>query len=218
MPNSSDFNLVTIIGFNYIHPIAALVERLIELPSSEPNEFQAAPLENGFSASLVGLTAFMAESAIRRTQYIQGSSEWLATSFLQKSLSSCPNVADVLELFVARDVIAHNHVWEAAVSWSASQEMRLVRASKLLRGNRAYDQVIDLPSMQTRRLRLNLFPTRVNRRDAAIALRTAGLFFGWLENQDRRYWYMSPQVLQFKGEVMSFEDFLPAALSALGAA
>ena len=218
MTNSSDIQVVTIIGFNYIHPIAALIERLLKLPFREPNEFQANPFENGFSASLIGLTAFMTESAIRRTQYITGSTEWNATKFLENTFPSYPNLAEVIELFVARDVIAHNHVWEAVVTWHRSEGMTLSSSKKLFGGNTIYDKVINKADMRTHRLRINLFPTRVNRKDAALALRTAGDLFSFLEAKDRRFWYISPQPVEFNGEVLSFDQFLPAAIAALGAA
>jgi hypothetical protein len=32
------------------------------------------------------------------------------------------------ELFVVRDAIAHNHVWEAQYSWDDQNEMKLVSA------------------------------------------------------------------------------------------
>ena len=63
---------VSIIGLSYLRPITKLLEELESFGPKGPNEVQASPTENGYSASVIILTVLLVESAIARTQYIRG--------------------------------------------------------------------------------------------------------------------------------------------------
>jgi hypothetical protein len=214
-----EFQYVTIVGFNYLQPIAALLERLLLLEKRGPAEVQASPIENGYSVAILVLTVLMIESSIRRTQYVLGSlSQKSALVFAKEQLPTCPLIPDLEEAFVARDVVAHNHVYEATVTWEPPSSLRLLGANHLSDGDAKFNRVVDRSTLKTRRLGLNLFPTRVCLHDVAVILKLAHDFFSFLEKTDRRYFYISPQIVEFQHRLVSFQDLAESAGKALGAA
>ena len=70
----------------------------------------------------------------------------------------------VTEVFVLRDAIFHNHLWEIDFTW---RPMTLRSAALLPHLEDAkFKTAIDLRTRRTRNLRLHLIPTQVTRRDA----------------------------------------------------
>ena len=118
-------------------------------------------------------------------------------------------VDKIEELFVVRDVIAHNHVWEAQFQWDDEGGLKLM--STQLRqgyGDTKFRRVIDGSTRKTRRLDLNVFPTRICRVDAIAVLKVAVDFLLFLENEDRRYFYISPVSVEYHGHHISFVDLV----------
>jgi hypothetical protein len=196
---------VSIIGMSYLHPISNLLETLDSFNPGGPNELQASSLENGYSASIIILTALLVESAISRTQYIRGdNAPQKPVKFVRVVYPDSGFAETIEELFVVRDVIAHSHLWEAQFQWDEISGIKLV-STPLLRdgyGDEKFRRVIDVSSRTTRKLGVNVFPTRISRTDAVIILKTAVDFLLFLENEDRRYIYISPQCVKF-GETIS---------------
>lgn len=107
---------VSIVASNFVFPIVSLFESLDSLGTHAPNEVQTSPLENGYSLAIITLTVLLIESAISRTQYMMKiTPPQKAIGFIKQNF---PDFSpEVEELFVIRDTIAHNHVWEANVFW-----------------------------------------------------------------------------------------------------
>ncbi len=113
------------------------------------------------------------------------------------------------ELFVVRDVIAHNHLWEAEIFWDEQLNMKLVSAEREEGyGDRKLDKVLDPVERKTRKLGINLFPTRICRADAVLVLKSVVEFLLFLENEDRRFIYISPEPVKFKGRMAMFVDLV----------
>jgi hypothetical protein len=196
--------------------MAATLETALAAAHVPPNELHTSPLENGHSIALVVMYALLAESATRRTQYaLEDIAERNPLRFLQAAFPDCAVLPDLTEVFVARDLIAHNHVWEASIQWDADNNLHLLDASLLSGGDRKFKEVLNTADRTTNRLGLNLFPPRVNLQDAAIALRVVERFLTYLEEKDRTYFYMSPQIVEFRGRVVDFETLVSAAESAI---
>ena len=200
---------VSIVASNFIFPIVNLIEALDGVGKHTPNEVQASPMENGYSLAIETLTVLMVESAISRTQYIMKvSPPQKALGFIKqefpKDLSQ-----KVEELFVIRDTIAHNHVWEANVYWDESGKLKLVDA-QLVKGygDKKFGKVVDNSTRKTKLLGLNVFPNRISRSDAITVLRTAVEFLLAVETKDRNYFSVSALIVKYKGMVMPFEKFM----------
>ncbi len=201
---------ISIIGFSYLSPIVRLLETLESLDSKGPNPVQASPLENGYSTAIIILTMLLVESAIARTQYVLGEKPpKKALEFVRKTFVSSDFVDQLEELFVVRDVIAHNHVWEAEFIWDDQFGMKLISAAlEKGYGDKKYAKVFDSATRKTRRLGINLFPTRICREDAIAVLKNAVEFLRFLERLDRRYVYISPQQVNFRGRPRPFVDLV----------
>ena len=201
---------VSVIGTNYLHPISSLLESLELLDPKGPNEVQASPLENGYSVAITVLTVLLLESAINRTQYIRGEKPPKKPVNFVRATYPVSTFGDILEeLFVVRDVIVHSHLWEAEITWDEQMRMRLISAEREEGyGDKKFDKVINPAERKTRQLGINLFPTRICRTDAVVVLKNAVEFLLFLENEDRRYIYISPQPVKFKRNMVNFVDLI----------
>ena len=102
-------------------------------------------------------------------------------------------------------------MWVAEIAFDEEHGMKLVEAKRRENyGNTRFDRVVDQQSRTTRQLGLNIFPTRICRRDAAVVLRTTVEFLLFLERQDRRYFYISPQHARFHGAYVLFTELVRA--------
>jgi hypothetical protein len=205
---SYDGECVSVIGTNFLDPITTLLERLESLNPSGPNELQASPPENGYSIALILLTVLMVESAIGRTQYVRKEKPNNSVEFLRSTYPRCGFVNDIEELFVVRDVIAHNHIWEAAFTVSDEANMKLVSANLRQGGDKKFRGVVKITKRKTSRLGLNVFPTRINRVDAVTVVKKATEFLLFLEKQDRRYFYLSPNTVWYRGKHVRFTKLI----------
>ena len=200
---------VSIIGMRLLNPIITLLETLDSLNPKGPNEVHASEFENGYSASIIVLSVLLIESFTNRTQYVRGDKKLLdPLSFVKKIYSSSGFLEQLEELFVLRDAIAHNHIWDAEFYWDEKLGMRLVSAQPRdeYSGDKKFKKVRDLKNRTTRILKLNLFPTRICRSDAITVLKKAVEFLLFLENQDNNYVYLSTQIVRFKGNIVMFID------------
>jgi hypothetical protein len=207
---------VSVIGDSWLHPIVKLVETLESFNPKGPNEVQASTFENGYSAAIVTLTVFLVESILNRTRYVMGvappsGGRQTALNFFRTQFPTSSLVDNLEELFVVRDMIAHNHLWEAQIEWGdeglkfASEPMHPGRP---LYGDPKFDKVFDKDTRKTCLLGINLFPTKICREDAITVLKCAYEILWFLETIDRNYCYLSIQPVEFSGQIMTFSDFV----------
>lgn len=200
---------VSIVASNFIFPVVSLIEALDGVGKHAPNEVQASPLENGYSLAITTLTVLMVESAISRTQYMMKISppkkalEFVKQEFLNDYLQK------IEELFVIRDTIVHNHVWEANTYWDENGKLKFADA-KLAKGygDKKYEKVVDTSARKTKLLGLNVFPNRICRSDAITVLRTAIEFLSAIERKNHNYFSVSALIVKYKSRVIPFEKFM----------
>src|SRR5690606_34218681 len=127
------------------------------------------------------------ESVINRIQYLRGENPLKKPIKFVRDTFPTNGFADYLEeLFVVRDVIAHNHIWEAQIFWDENYDLKLISANLSAGyGDNKFNQVVDPKSRSTKLLKINLFPTRISKQDCVITLKRAVEFLLFLENQDR---------------------------------
>jgi hypothetical protein len=208
--NSQDY--VSVIGFSLIQPVIELVEKLESSAVVEPNEVHTGQGENGYSCAVVALTILLLESALNRTRYLRkdANSEGISVADYFSKISPDQNLArDVDEIFAARDAIVHNHLWEAKVNTVA---MKFASPPKLLPGygNTRLRRVMDPETRLSRRLKINLFPPRIWRRDAYVVFKTVGRTLATLEEMDRAYFYISVRHFRFRGHLVRLREVLNA--------
>lgn len=201
---------ISIVGTNLLQPITTLFEEL-EKVARGPNEVQASGPENGFATSVAALTVFLLESTIQRLKYRRGDNpSEKPIPYIRLIYPDSPWVDKLEELFIVRNVIVHNHIWEAKIYWDEDMKMRLSSAefNKEFGGNKAFYRVLDKEKRKTKLLGINLFPNRISHDDAVIVLINATDFLLFLENEDRNYVYISPQPIMYQERSMTFVDFV----------
>src|SRR3989344_2733971 len=180
---------VSVIGSSYLFPIASLLDALLDLDTGGGNEVQASSKENGYSVAIIVIAFLMIESAVNRAQYLRkvlkphNPYNFVRTCYPQSEWAE-----KVRELSVLRDVIAHNHLWEAHFTWDDEAGMKLVGKPQRQEGygDGKFDEVVDTDSRLTKILGLNVFPTRINYSDVKTVLKTTVDFLLFLKDQDRR--------------------------------
>ena len=214
---------VSVVGFSLLQGVLTLVEKLEDLPVTPPNEVQTAEAEDGYSADIVVLSAAVVESVLSRTRYVRA--DGLANtreSVTQYWSRIAPGLghstaeinaygdlaANLNECFAVRDVIVHSHLWEAQIQWDQGGALHFVGTPNLQAGygDRRFQTVLNGQTRMSHRLSLNLFPSRVWRRDAWTVLKIANEVFDVLEACDRRLCYLTPQSFDYRGEQVHFHD------------
>ncbi|MEK6753669.1 MAG: hypothetical protein AABZ00_15545 [Chloroflexota bacterium] len=200
---------ISIVASNFVFPIVSLFESLNTVGSHPPNEVQASPLENGYSLAIITLTVLMVESAVSRTQYMMKvSPPQKALEFIKQEFQN-DLFQKVEEIFVIRDTIAHNHVWEANIYWDENGNLRLVDAQRVKGyGDKKFEKAVDGNSRKTKILGLNVFPNRICRADALIVLQTAFEFLSETERKDHNYFSVRALIVKYKGNVIDFKKFM----------
>lgn len=206
----NNFNYVSIIGFSYLDPIAILVEKLMSLKKRGPNEVKASQPENGLSSSIIVLSVLLLESAIARVKFESKSPELKgAFNFMKTRYPSFKKLGELEELFVIRDTIVHNHIWEARFSWDDEAGMRLLAAEIWEgSGDKKLNNVLNKDTRKTKTLGLNLFPTRISTNDAQVVLREVFSFLQFIEENGSQFINTSNQYVEFCGDYILFEEFV----------
>jgi len=210
MSQTEPHDYVSAVFIHLLQPLADLCDRMLQLQSGEPNEVQAAPRENGYAISIVGLAAFLLEGACARARYVSNSNKSRASAAdTFRDLGEGAIGDKVEEIFVVRDAIAHSHLWTAKISWTEN-DLNFVEPPTRLRGfgDKKFQKNVDLTSRMTRKLKLHVFPTRIDRDTALIVLKQTAAALKILESKDRRFVYLTPQHVAFAGKLVPFYDWI----------
>jgi hypothetical protein len=169
---------ISIFGASLVRPIADLLEKVFSYPHPGSNPVQTGTRENGYAISSCLLLAVFLESFIRRATHLSGNSlkpaeKKHALEFLKKRYPSFGLFPAVTEIFVLRDVIAHNHLWRMEYStdqrtWKDLLSKELDSAS----GDSKFNDSVDLQSGTTMVLGLKVIPTRIDRSEVRKVLDT----------------------------------------------
>jgi hypothetical protein len=162
------FEHPTILEVTLVDPIAVLLEELLKIPPKKPSEQDPTAKEVGLATGLCLLLIVFLEAAVMRYRYEHGDTSGKKSVFkyLLGKEPSEPLALWIREVFVLRDVIAHNHLWELTARSDIMSYGKVVAASlSELSGDRKYRQAVDSGKDVTRSLELHVIPTRVDRTD-----------------------------------------------------
>jgi hypothetical protein len=196
---------VSILGASYFQPIADLVERSVKKPATKRNAVQALYYDNSYSTSIILLLVAALESYATRLRYFQGVPEgqnFTVAKYIKHIFPGFRIVKSLTEVFVLRDAIFHNHLWEVEFTW---RPMALESATLVpYKEDAKFNTVVDMTTRRTRNLRLHIVPTRVDRRDALKVFDVVWKTLLFLEQKDRKFCYVSDQNVAFFGHVQPF--------------
>jgi hypothetical protein len=208
MARSKD-TLVSILGSSYFQPIANLVERWKAFTPHRPNKVQSGSYEHGYASSVILLLVAMFESYVVRLRFVQGSKvSTNARTALDVVLAVFPQLRHrkaLIDVYVVRDVIFHNHLWEIQYSWGGSPTMVLQAATKHPAfGDKKYNARVNPTTRRTRALGLSVIPTRVDRHDVRKVFDTIWKTLLLFEAQNRFQCYVSHEHVRFAGKTVLF--------------
>jgi hypothetical protein len=174
-----------------------------------PNEVRTAQRENGYSLAIIVLSVILFESALNRTAYIRGKTGKVKMpAYFTEITPDKKTAAEVDEIFAARNLIAHNHLWEAKTTWDEETDLKFAEPPVLREGygDKRHVKVTDQSTRKSKILGINMFPARIWRRDAYIALKTIAKGLNAIESMDRRYFCLSPNHFRFQKKTLTFSE------------
>lgn len=194
-----------------IEPLLRLVE-IFELETKNvgyPNEVQTSPREYGYCPAIIVLAVVVFESALNLIRHSSKEKEEdkpnRAIDYF-RSLSAEPSInAKVAELFVIRDAIVHNHVWDGSII-DDQDGLHYIEGPRLTSGygDKKHKKHVNEESHQTKELGLNVVPTKIWRRDVVEVFSVIDEALIFLESIDRGYFGADKQIFIFHGEYVSF--------------
>lgn len=191
--------IITIIGSAYFEPIALLLERL----ENEPNNTSTRPngYVNGFAVSVCVLSVMCLESHVMRAKYIKLNKTNINaiepfTNYLKDNYENFPFQDESNEIYMVRNAIAHNHLWEEEYSLSENGKIYTTH-NKNNAGTSTHKENINADGL-TLKLGLNTNPTRINALDAKTVIKNVWNILLFLENEDINQCSVSSQRVRYK--------------------
>jgi hypothetical protein len=224
---SGSTGFVSVIARNLYWPIATELTALEAAGPIRPNDLQTNSSENGHALAVVILGVLALESAINRAGLVHGDRHLDTRGKLEPALGylkmrlnghscsdwDCPmkvlNTDALFEVFVVRDVIAHNHLWSGDFVEDPNGNWLAQRGAQPEPGfgDVKFQQYVDLAKGVTKHLRLNIVPTRVWRQDAYLALQTLFRALDALDHLGKPLGIRNHPFVM-RGKVVLYEDFV----------
>jgi hypothetical protein len=188
-------------------------------PKPASSDVQTSSHENGYCASLVLLLVAMLESYVMRVRYINRDRFSIkrisVVEYLRQLYSDYQRENELIEIFVVRDVIAHNHLWEIDFAWSEDSVMTFLQAEKeSTAGDKKYKKVVN-EQKRTNALELNILPTKVDRTDVFKVFDIVWETLIFLESKNRNQCYVSHLYIRFNGQTRLFGELREELRNAL---
>lgn len=204
--------IVSIIGDSYLEPIADLTERLISRGSSQ-NDVKVSAVENGYAVSLCILLVAWFESWVTRVRYLNSANAHAAikqpVEFLYSLYPDLPIYDELVEVFVLRDTLAHNHLWLIKFSWDDVSNMHLRKAQKdAFYGDKKYRKYVDLHKRRTKKLGLNIVPIKVGAADFKVALKFIWKGLEFIRTKDPTHLGIGNGHIKFQSKLIPVRSFV----------
>lgn len=205
---------ITVIGTEYYQPIADLLGKLISKPYAGSDRTGALNYyERGRSVSIILLLCAAVESLVQRDRYFSSKSKKtpISNSALHKYVRSelkYRRHARLEELFVVRNAIAHNHIWE--VEFRIKPEGgREHKQSTLVPGSHQISTT-NLPVQKkvprSRRLKIHMSPGSIDRFDVQKALSCSIHFLEFLSIKGNSPVNLLNEQVALLGKLVRFSD------------
>ena len=213
MSSSSADDVVTVVGSAYFQPIADLLQNLLRKAPGGPFPGGSGVRENGYSASIIVLLVTMLESYTSRLRFVRNTEVIAAgrstPDLLADYFPDLPTRQDLVEIFLLRNVVVHNHIWHLDVS-NYEAELRTVSTPQELgfQTNKHYGDIVHVASRKTRRLGLNINPTAVDRGDVLAVFR---IVWATLEFMNRKSFGDTPlagRSVSFFSKFRQFDELI----------
>lgn len=208
--------IVTIIGSAYFEAISVLLEKLEKYDEGNSLGFQAGFYENGFSASICILSVVALESYVMRVRYINNAVDHdlnrkTVPDYLKSIYPDFPYEKETKEIFVVRDLLAHNHLWEVELDLQKGKGMTEKNSTRKSSGDGKYSLCVEDKASKTKILGLNIKPTKIGPEDARAILKIMWRVLLFLENKNRNQCYVSHLNVTHKGRQVAMGELVGLA-------
>ena len=203
-------DVITIVGSSYFQPIADLVERLLKRPVSAPGPSGTGHWENGYAAAVTVLLVAVLESFTSRLRFMRtGEFEAGGMSvpdILRRYFSDLPNYDELVEVFLLRNIVVHNHVWHLNVSEFPETSTIATPQDLGFKTNQHYEPVVNVATKRTRQLALHATPTSVDRTDVAKVFDRVWGALWFMHSRSFQHTPLAGRTVGFRGERIQFEE------------
>lgn len=207
-------DVISVVASSYMQPIAALLDNLLKNPISGKGPAGTSMHENGYSAASVVLLVALLESytaRLRFKRHSEGIDGNVSTpELLGKYFPSLPNKDELIEVFLIRNVLAHNHIWHMDVLNFDVAGASTISTPKDLgfQPNKHYEQVVNVASRSTRLLGLNIIPTSVDLTDVRKVFDVTWRTLKFMNAQNFDHTPLAGSTVRFRGEWWEFGDII----------
>ena len=213
MSQSAVQNIITIVGTSYFQPIADLIDRMLKNPHTADNTTRSSHFENGYAAAATVLLVATLESFVSRVRFLRNGEVVSGKDVPDQLLhffADLPNHQELAEVFLLRNIVAHNHVWHLDISAVEERGAPTIATPKDLKfqTKKSYDATVDLGTRKTVLLRLSASPTSVDRYDVAIVFRVVWATLKFMNQKNFSHTPLAGQTVHFGGKRQQFEDLL----------
>ena len=203
-------NVITIVGSSYFQPIADLTERLLKRPKPDTGPAGSGDWENGYAASVIVLLIAALESYTSRLRFVRtGEFEdggLPVPDILKGYFADLQGHDELIEVFLLRNIVVHNHVWHLDVSAFPETNTLATPRDLGFRPNKHYESVIDMKTKRTRKLELHATPTSVDRTDVAKIFDVVWRTLWFMHRKSYEHTPLAGRRIGFRGKFMDFEE------------
>lgn len=204
-------DLITIVGTSYFQPITDLIGNLLESKVPVANSAQTSCRENGYSVSLIVLLVAVLESFVCRLRFLRKTEITRSLSIPDLLLDLFPDLPNrdcLVEVFLLRNIIVHNHVWHLDVTDTEMHCAPTLGTPEDFKfhTNKHYNEVVDFDTRRTRQLSLNANPTAVDRNDVKCVFEVIWDTLLFMNNKNFSHTPLAGQSVRFRGKFARFGD------------
>ncbi len=207
--------IISCIGISYIEPILTLYEELISHNYSGNSKIKVSTRENGYSVSIISLSILTVESALNRIRYLEKSRE-SNLKFFQIKFNNSSLYDKLVEIYVIRDLIVHNHIWKIRYTFDQNyNETKIYQ--KLLegygnkrgrQGDWKYNTYVNKRTKKTKNLKLNVNPIKLGITDVKIVLNVLKELFEFFDSENPSYFALENYHFKFNNEFKKFSEII----------
>ena len=214
---------VSIIAPNLVQPLADILAKVVDIPTPEDPDQPRHGNELGYSAVASLLCTVILESFVMRARFLANHGETAKKhtvhSFLSEQYPDFDAVQEVTEVFILRDVIAHNHLWRLESTsdrnvWTELLRKELDAITEAAR-DKKYKQLVDPSIGRTRLLCLHVIPTQIDRTDLKKVLNVARNTLNFLSTKEGALLGVEATQAQFRGNLVNLPNLLAEVLRAI---
>jgi len=204
---------IFILGSSYFDTISILIERIEGCKTASEKPSGVGNKENGYAASICLLGIVCLESYVMRTRYIHGATgdrlnRHSVPKFLRDTYATYPYYEETNELFVVRDLLAHNHLVEESYVYDKNMIKKNHGSVRVSSGDKKFAANVSSDLTKTKKLNLNTIPIGVGFSDAMLVLQMMWKILLFLEKKNRSQCYVSHLSVLHKGKYIKMGELI----------